>query len=132
MRSNYTLNYQKLKTYNFILIIVFFCGLQSTRTFAGHATFADSISNSWAKEIIEYIPGNNVFASYTNANVVLGPASKTTDVDGAQEAVTINNPPWQNNQIVSIGTGGRLIIRMGDRVDNYDDPEHPFGIDLLV
>ena len=103
------------------LAILFFCGLSA---------FANS--NDWATEIIEYVPGNNAVLTYTNANTALGPAAKLTDVDGTMEAVTINNPPWQSDQIVSVGIGGKLIVKMGRQINNYDDPEHPFGVDLLV
>ncbi len=106
-------------------IIIILCGLIST-------VFADSSSNDWATEIIEYLPGNNAFVTHTNAVTALGPAAKLADIDGTMEAVTINNPPWQSDQIVSVGIGGKLIVKMGHQVNNYDDPEHPFGIDLLV
>ena len=105
----------------FRAIIIIFCGLTA---------FADS--NDWATEIIEYVPGNNAVTTHTNAVTALGPAAKLTDVDGIMEDVTINNPPWQNNQIVSIGNSGKLIVKMGRRINNYNDPVHPHGVDLLV
>ena len=108
-----------------ILIIITLCGLIST-------VFADSNSNDWATEIIEYVPGNNAVNTHTNAAAALGPAAKSTDVDGTMEHVTINNPPWQNDQIVSIGNSGKLILKMGYQINNYNDPIHPYGVDLIV
>ena len=105
----------------YLAIIAIFCGLSA---------LADS--NDWATEIIEYVPGNNAVTTHTNAVTALGPAAKLTDVDGSMEDVTINNPPWQNNQIVSIGNNGKLIVKMGRQINNYNDPVHPHGVDLLV
>jgi len=104
--------------------IVIFCGLQA---------FANS--NNWATEIVEYVPGNNAVATYTNATTALGPAAKYTYADEPMTnmtSVTVINAPWLPNQIVSIGNGGKLIVKMGRQINNYDDPEHPFGVDLLV
>ncbi|RLD10828.1 MAG: hypothetical protein DRI44_05020 [Chlamydiae bacterium] len=117
-----------MKKNNFIFSIIFFCGLQST-------IYADTFSNNWAMEIIKYEPGNNVFGAYTNANTALGPASRFTYADKEMTnaaSVTIINPPWQSDQIVSIGIGGKLIVKMGTEVRNYNDPEHPYGVDLLI
>ena len=107
------------------ITIGIFCLLQST-------FFVVAASNDWASEIIEYTPGENVPFGYTNASAALWHASEITDYEGSNTAVSVINPPWQNNQIVSVGTGGKLILKMGKRVNNYDEPEHPFGIDLLV
>ena len=117
-----------MKRKEFILSIIIFCGLQST-------LFAGESSNNWASKVIEYIPGDNVFATYTNANTVIGPASQYTFSEQEStnlSSVTVINPPWQSDQIVSIGNGGKLIIQMGNQVNNYDEPEHPYGVDLLI
>ena len=108
--------------------IIILCGLIST-------VFADSNSNNWATEIIEYMPGNNAALSYTNANTALGHAAKYTYADVPMTnmtSVTIINAPWLPDQIVSIGNGGKLIVKMGRQINNYDDPVHPYGVDLLV
>ena len=107
-----------------IFIIIIFCGLSALAN-----------SNDWATDIIEYVPGNNAVLTYTNANTALGHAAKYTYADVPMTnmtSVTIINAPWLPNQIVSIGSGGKLIVKMGRQINNYDDPEHPFGVDLLV
>ncbi len=124
-----------MKKNNFIFSIIIFCGLISTQAFIANAVSAGSNSNNWAVEVVEYLPGNNAAFSYTNANTAIGPAAQYTFADEEMTnvaSVTVINPPWQNNQIVSIGNGGKLIVRMGRQVNNYDDPEHPYGVDLLV
>ena len=111
------------------ITIVIFCCLQST-------IFADCNSNDWATEIIEYTPGKNIIpAGYTNANAALGPAAKFTYADEPMTnmtSVTVINAAWLKDQVVSVGTDGKLILKMGRQIENLDEPEHPFGIDLLV
>jgi len=91
-------------------------------------------SNNWATEVLEYIP-NNAYPGYTNALVALGPAATSTadsESPGGTKAVTVIYPAWQKDQLVSIGSGGKLTVKMARQIDDFDDPIHPFGVDLLV
>jgi hypothetical protein len=45
-------------------------------------------------------------------------------------AVTPFNPAFGTNEIVSIGSGGELVVAFDEPVT--DDPSNPFGLDLLI
>ncbi len=98
--------------------------------------------NDFAVEVIAYDPGMGVGsdlisgASFTNASVALGrPTIDTTgngwEIHPAEHVPVVPVfPPYRATEIVTIGTGGHLILKMGRPV--YDDPRHPYGIDLLI
>ena len=107
---------------NIIILVVPVCCLQST-------VFADS--NDWAVEVIEYVKGSNChtnYPGYTNAMVALGHAATTT----SNGIVDVTFAAWKNTEIVSIGDGGHLTLKMGAKVFDYDDSLHPYGVDLIV
>jgi hypothetical protein len=88
-------------------------------------------TNPWANTVVAYTPGSNATPNYTDPNVALGqPTRFTGESGGFPGAVTPFNAPWENDEIVSIGEGGHLTVRFDQPVAN--DPNNPFGIDLLV
>jgi hypothetical protein len=91
-------------------------------------------SADWASEVIEYVR-NNGHPLYTNAVAALGPAARITpdSLGGTGDVpVRVNEGVWSPEQIVSIGNGGHLILKMGQVITNDSDPWHPYGIDLIV
>ncbi len=108
-----------------IFTIIIFCCLHST-------VFADS--NDWAVEVIEYVPGNNLPAGYTNTAAVLGKAATKTIWDDGEEDTDIKVflPAFYKTDIISLGNKGSLTLKMGKKVYDEDDPIHPFGSDLIV
>jgi hypothetical protein len=86
----------------------------------------------WAAEVISYAPGTGAAPGYTDPQVVLGePSRYNNDPNPAwSTAVTPFSSPYLPEQIVSIGTGGSLVVRFDQPVTN--DPLNPFGVDLLV
>ncbi len=84
----------------------------------------------FASQFVSYVPGADA-APYTNAAAALGSPARMTGVGTAFAAtVTPFNPAYDIDQIVSIGTGGSLVLRFDSPV--RDDPANPFGLDLLV
>lgn len=87
-------------------------------------------ADSFATQVVLYVPGMGAAQGFTNPQVALGPPERFTGEGLAPQAVTPFQPPFRPNEIVSIGLGGSLVLAF-DR-DVVDDPRHPFGVDLLV
>lgn len=114
-----------MKHFLFLIVIITICGLQST-------VFADS--NDWAVEVVEYTKGANAAFGYTNPVASLGEAARKTIWDVGEEDTDIKVflPAFYKTDLVSIGDGGTLSLKMGRKVYDEDDPIHPYGSDLIV
>ena len=104
-------------------------------SFMGTAT--TQAADPWADNVVQYTPGagiSNDFVTGTpfdNPAVALGaPTRFTSDVDNFGGATTPLQSAFRNDEIVSIGTGGSLTVSFDEPVT--DDPNNPFGIDLLI
>jgi len=94
----------------------------------------------YVEEVVSYTPGEGYAkefgsgAGYTNTAAVMGPPSRVTvDPDpqwGGTFPVTPFAPPYRREQLLSIGAGGQVTVRLGRPI--VDDPSHPFGIDFIV
>ena len=91
-------------------------------TGAGDDPFADAL--------ISYDPGVNPAPGYTDPLTALGSPERFTGEGVFPGVVSVFNPPFGIDEIVSIGAGGHLIVQFNTAV--ADDPRNPFGIDLLV
>lgn len=88
-----------------------------------------------ATEILEYTPGTG-FATefgtglgYTNAQAALGePARETPGTWGGP--ITPFSPPYTRDQLLSIGVGGSLTLRLGEPI--RDAAGNPYGVDFLI
>ena len=90
-------------------------------------------ANITASNVIEYTPLGNFPVNYTNANAILGePATMIRNEVGNDEYITIDQPAWLPSQILTLGDGGHIIVEMSSPVYNLDDPEHLYGIDLII
>ncbi len=92
-----------------------------------HASGGD---DPFADQATSYDPGANPAAGYTDPSTTLGPPERFTGEGIFPGVVSVFNPPWGTDEIVSIGAGGHLVVRFDTPVT--DDPANPFGIDLLV
>ena len=86
-----------------------------------------AMATPWADAVISYDPGTDASAAFQDPTSSLGPPERTT---GGDSDVTIFNPPFGTDQIVSIGSGGHLRVFFDEPV--VDDPANAFGIDLLI
>jgi hypothetical protein len=88
----------------------------------------------YADSVVAYNPGVGFSAGYTNATAALGsPSRQTLDPDptfGGTFPVDPFSPPYLSSQVVSIGTGGSLTVRLDTPALN--DPAHPFGVDFIL
>ena len=97
-------------------------------------------ARAFAAAVIEYQPGTGYAtdwqtgAGYTNTAAILGAPSRTTlDPDpqfGGTFPVDPFAPPYLPAQLLSIGQGGTLTLRLAQPA--LDDPGHLFGIDFIV
>lgn len=89
----------------------------------------------FAAEVRAYNPGTGFAtefgtgAGYTNAASILGEPSRVTPgMFGGP--VDVFSPPYLVNQLLSVGTGGMLELRLDTPATR--NPLNPFGIDFIV
>jgi hypothetical protein len=88
-------------------------------------------TDPWADAVVDYVPGIGPAAGRTNPATALGEPTRFSGVaSGFPGAVTPFSPAFEANEIVSIGAGGSLTLSFNEPIT--DDPNNPFGIDLLV
>lgn len=86
-----------------------------------------ALAGSFAGLVMEFDPGLGAAVGYDNPWTATGP---TTRVTGFDLHITPFNPAFQSSEVVSIGRGGWLTLVFDNPV--YNNPVHPFGIDLLI
>lgn len=93
-----------------------------------------ALGSPYATVVMDYAPGTNAQAGYTNPQTALGAPERVTGegmYGGAYAGdVTVFNAPWGSDEIVSVGMNGYLTLGFDHPVAN--DPLNPFGIDLIV
>ncbi len=86
-------------------------------------------ADPWADSVVGYSSGSNPTPEFTNPSVSLGePTHHSTAFGGFP--VTPFSGAAGVNELVSLGEGGELTVRFD--VPVTDDPNNPFGIDLLI
>lgn len=92
---------------------------------------AASASTPWAVQVVSYNPGATAVPGYTDPASALGAPSRFTGTSaGFPGVVSMFNPAFETDQIVSIGEGGHLTLRL-DR-PALNDLSNPFGVDLII
>lgn len=101
---------------------------------------AGEAAEGFATEVIAYEPGVGYATEwstglgYTLPEAALGAPSRVTyDPDpqwGGVFPVTPFTAPYLRSQLVSLGEGGSLTVRLGSPA--VEDPSHPYGIDFLI
>ena len=92
-------------------------------------------SASFADSILSYNPGSGFATDFssgrglTNAAAALGEPSRSTPGTFGGP-VDPFNPPYLNEQIVSVGAGGSLTVRLGAPILNL--PSNRFGLDFTI
>jgi len=99
-------------------------------------------SNDFAAEAIEYVQGTGVINDllsgqpFNNPNTALGRPTLETTGDGFYMPPGQSVPvvpvyaPFRSFEIVTVGGGGRLIVKFNHPVAN--DRNNPYGIDFLI
>lgn len=91
---------------------------------------ASALASPFAVEVISYDEGSNAATGFTDSSTALGSAERFTGEGVFPSGVTPFNPAFGSDEIVSIGSGGQLTLRMGTAIT--DDASHAFGVDLIV
>lgn len=96
---------------------------------SGTAAATSPFATHW----LTYDAGSNAALNYTDPASALGRPSRFTG-DNAEfnfpGAVTAFNGAYNYDQVLSIGTGGHIVLAFDTPV--RDNPNNPFGIDLLI
>ncbi|MCL4222708.1 MAG: hypothetical protein KJZ65_15220 [Phycisphaerales bacterium] len=92
---------------------------------------APAAAGPFADAVIHYHPGLDAIPTYTDPDAVLGSPTRFTGVHyGFPSVVSPFSPPFDPGEIVSVGFGGSLTLRMGQTI--RDDASHRFGLDFIV
>lgn len=86
-------------------------------------------ANDFATEVITYVEGSDT-GGYNNPSTALGRPSVDTICNGAIRPVVTVFPAWTAVEIVTVGTGGHLILKFNHKVS--DDFRNPYGYDFIV
>ncbi|HYG35091.1 MAG TPA: hypothetical protein VEC99_09920, partial [Clostridia bacterium] len=106
--------------------------MRSVRLFVLALTSVLAVPSSFAQfadAVVAYVPGSGVGASYTNAAAALGEPSRVTPGPWGGP-ISPFSPAWQDDQLVSVGAGGSLTLRLNFPIQ--PDRTHPFGCDFIV
>ena len=88
-----------------------------------------SATDPWADSVVSYNPGSNPAPGFTSGSSALGSPTRDSVAFGGYPI-----SPFQSaadvTELVSLGEGGELVVSFDEPV--VDDPNNPFGIDLLI
>ncbi len=88
----------------------------------------------WATNVVSYVQGTAPAPGYVYPQEALGRPSVMTYANSSEASpstvVVPVYPPWEVDQLLSIGEGGSLVLEMGAEIRN--DPANPYGVDFLV
>ena len=98
---------------------------------AGIVSFASSALGNFVSRVEAYHPGVGFATTfsgigYTNAAAAIGEPNRQTSFGAVQPF----NPPFDQPEIVSLGTNGFIVLRLATPIRN--DPSHLFGIDFII
>lgn len=84
----------------------------------------------FAAAVVSYAPGIGAVSGFTNPATALGSPERFTGEGLFPQCVTPFQPAYRPDEVVSIGSGGSLVLAFDH--DVTDDPRNPFGVDLIV
>ncbi len=113
---------------------------QANHRIIGCAAFLLSVAAAraaqtpWASHVVSYVPGTTPVAGYADPATTLGAPERfsgETDFGGVYASVvSMFNPAWGTDELVSLGEGGSLILELDTPAT--DDPAHLYGADLII
>ncbi len=90
-----------------------------------------AMAGPFATSVVSFNQGAGGSAGYANpASALNEPARMTGASFGFPGVVSMFNPPFDSDQIVSIGRGGQLTVHFDEPITN--DASHLYGVDLIV
>lgn len=98
------------------------------------SAMAGGVADPWADQVVSYVQGTGANPSYVDPTTALGSPERftgETDFGGSfASAVSMFNPAFGTDELVSIGEGGSLEVRFDEPI--IDDPANPYGVDLII
>jgi hypothetical protein len=88
------------------------------------------VANPWADGVLQFDEGIGGSPGYNIAESVLGEPSRFTGEDIWPGVVSPFNAPWLAEEIVSIGSGGSIVITFDEHIENH--PNNPWGVDFIM
>jgi hypothetical protein len=88
---------------------------------------ANSADAQFADRVVSYDPGIGYAIGFTNSEAALGEPSR---INPFTEATDPFNPPYGRDQIVSLGTGGSLVLEFNPPILNH--PRNAFDLDFTI
>lgn len=99
----------------------------ATASLVLHTSTSAVASSFFAGEVVSYDPGVGFVARFTSPETALDEPSQ---VNPFTEVTDPFNPPYGTNQIVSIGAGGSLIVKIATPILNH--PNNLHGLDFTI
>jgi len=90
-------------------------------------TITTTHAGPFADAVVSYEPGAGFVPHFTSPHAALGEPSRVNPFD---DAVDPFNPPYDTNQLVSIGAGGHLVVRFHTPILNH--PNNLRGLDFII
>ncbi len=84
---------------------------------------ANRVAAQYAVEVISYLPGTTPAAGFIDPSAPLGEPERFTGEGVFPGAVSPFNPPFLNTEIISVGEGGGLTLRLSNFVLPQGGPE---------
>ena len=87
-------------------------------------------NDPWADFVVDWEPGLGGAPGYDNPETALGPPEQYSGEGMDPGVVSPFQPAWAPHELVSLGSGGSLVLGFDDWIEN--DPANPHGIDLII
>lgn len=94
------------------------------------APVAATASSPWASQVVSFDAGAGGVPGYADPYSALGAPERFTGEDIYPSAVTMFNPAYGLDELVSFGEQGHLTVEFETPIT--DDPSHLYGVDLIV
>lgn len=92
---------------------------------------SEILANPYASSVVSYTAGTTPVAGYTSPTVALGePERMTGEGFGIPGVVSMFNPPFGTDELVSIGEGGQITLEFNTPI--LDSPANLFGADFIL
>jgi hypothetical protein len=88
-----------------------------------------SIASSFVSRVVDYKQGMGISMDYTNTAAVLAEPSRNTPGQFGGPVHPFS-PPYLSNQLLSVGTGGFVVLGFDQPI--FDSPNNPFGLDFIL
>jgi hypothetical protein len=106
------------------------CVLLATTAIGAAAPLVCADGDPFADVVVSFEAGVDPHPSYPDPTTALGSPERFTGEGIFPAVVSAFNPAWGVDEIVSLGSGGFLVVEFDCPIT--DDPRNRFGIDLII